>query len=188
MTPEIVTDLPSRSIRIGVNPVGLLAYGSSDRSCLPSAFAPVACLLLSSPLTVAGPRRILTGFPSNTESRFLYGSLYRSVKDLQPMSRSPRWCIACPAKEHSNIKSSHRPDAFGADSVSGKNACCRKKDSKMSNNDWVWVGQSGLAETSLPRAINHHARQIACQQQETDFRGIRTTAGHVHDGIDRDRQ
>jgi len=68
MTPEIVIDLPSRSIRIGVNSAGLLACGSSDRSCLPSTLAPVANLLLSSPLTVAGPRRILTGFPCNTES------------------------------------------------------------------------------------------------------------------------
>lgn len=34
---EIITDLPSRSIRIGVNSAGLLACGSSDRSCLPSA-------------------------------------------------------------------------------------------------------------------------------------------------------
>jgi hypothetical protein len=36
-TPEIVTDLPSRSMRVGVNPVGLLACGSSERNCLPSA-------------------------------------------------------------------------------------------------------------------------------------------------------
>jgi len=65
----------------GVNPVGLLACSSSGRSCLPSAFAPVANMLLSSLLTVAGPRRIFTGFPCNTESQILYGSLQNSVKD-----------------------------------------------------------------------------------------------------------
>jgi hypothetical protein len=36
-TAEIVTDLPSRSIRVRLNPVGLLACGSSERNCLPSA-------------------------------------------------------------------------------------------------------------------------------------------------------
>ena len=86
-TPELVTDLPSRSIRIGVNPVGLLACGSSDRSCLPSAPAPVACLLRSSPLTVAGPRRNRTGFPINTESSILYGRLTIPVKESWPRWR-----------------------------------------------------------------------------------------------------
>jgi hypothetical protein len=62
MQLRIVIGLPSRSIRIDMNPVGLLACGSSDESCLPSKM-PVANLLPSSPLTVAGPRRICTGFP-----------------------------------------------------------------------------------------------------------------------------
>jgi hypothetical protein len=76
-TSGIVVHLPSRSIRIGVNPVGLLACGSSERNCLPSAFAPVACLLRSSPLTVAGPRRTYTGFP-NAQGLPVYTALLAS--------------------------------------------------------------------------------------------------------------
>ena len=67
-----------------MNPVGLLACGSSERNCLPSAFAPVARMFRSSPLTVAGPRRIYTGFPSYTESYVLYGSFVNSVKHRRP--------------------------------------------------------------------------------------------------------
>ena len=41
----------------------------------------MTCLFHSSPLTVAGPRRICTGFPWNTRSPALYGSEEKPVKD-----------------------------------------------------------------------------------------------------------
>ncbi len=73
---ESSSQLPSSSIRTGVNSVGLLTCGSSNRSCLPSAAAPVACLLRSSPLTVAGPCRIFTGFPCTQNPR-RYTAVYK---------------------------------------------------------------------------------------------------------------
>src|SRR5580704_16306746 len=42
--------------------------------------APVAYSLRFSTLTVAGPLRICTGFPCNTKSLELYGTLQNSVK------------------------------------------------------------------------------------------------------------
>ena len=68
LIPESLSTFPSRPIRIDVNSAGLLARASLDGSCLPSAIAPVAYLLPSSALTVAGPLRICTGFPYKTES------------------------------------------------------------------------------------------------------------------------
>ena len=84
-TPEIAIDFPSKPIRIGENSVGLLACRSSARNCLPSTEAPVAQLFRSSLLTVAGPRRISTGFPYNTEAFILYGKAAKSVKDVDEL-------------------------------------------------------------------------------------------------------
>jgi hypothetical protein len=88
--------LPSSSIRIGMNAVGLLACGSSDlEAAFPVLLAPVALLLHSSPLTVAGPRRILTGFPY-TESQMLYGSFRKVARFIYVTGDSYRCiCLDC---------------------------------------------------------------------------------------------